>query len=421
MNRTEALTILVKKPYKLGQLLGFTKLEEIHNKWIIEMLNSEKDETLLAHRGSYKTTCVSLAIAILMVIKPNWQIIFMRKTDNDVREVIRQVAKILTDKHMQYLITSIYGTPLQIITLNGGAIHTSLATNNKGGTQLTGMGISASLTGKHADIIFTDDIVNVRDRISKAEREATKLVYQELQNIRNRGGRIFNTGTPWHKEDTISMLMPNVHKFDWKQTNLIDKETIELIRQSMTPSLFAANYELVHIADEEALFDTPQFFNEKSLLYDGVAHIDASYGGADGTAFTIAKEHDGILYMYGRRWQKHVDDCLEEIYYLLDSYRAGTAHMERNADKGYLAEKMENAGRLVNLYSETTNKYVKISTYLRSKWQDIRWLDETDGDYINEILDYTENAAHDDSPDSAASLIRQLNNEISYNPIKGGW
>ena len=46
-----------------------------------------------------------------------------------------------------------------------------------------GMGVNASLTGKHFERIFTDDIVNLKDRISHAEREHTKLVYMELQNV----------------------------------------------------------------------------------------------------------------------------------------------------------------------------------------------------------------------------------------------
>ena len=61
------------------------------------------------------------------------------------------------------------------------------------------------------------NIVNMKDRKSKAERERTKLVYQELINIRNPGGRIINTGTPWHKEDAFC-LMPAAEKYDCYHT-----------------------------------------------------------------------------------------------------------------------------------------------------------------------------------------------------------
>ena len=45
---------------------------------------------------------------------------------------------------------------------------------------------------------------------------------------------------------------------------------------------------------------------------------------------------------------------------------------------------------------------------MRKHWGEIEWLEDTDSDYINEILDYTENAEHDDAPDSASCLIRKL-------------
>ena len=101
-------------------------------------------------------------------------------------------------------------------------------------------------------MVVTDDIVNLKDRISRAERERTKIQYMELQNIKNRSGRFINTGTPWHKEDAIS-IMPNVKRFDCYQTGLITKEQLQAIRSSMTDSLFAANYELKHIADADAM------------------------------------------------------------------------------------------------------------------------------------------------------------------------
>ena len=52
----------------------------------------------------------------------------------------------------------------------------------------------------------------------------------------------------------------------------------------MSDSLFAANYELKHIADQDAMFHNPVFTSEESLLHNGIGHVDAAYGGADATA-----------------------------------------------------------------------------------------------------------------------------------------
>lgn len=51
-------------------------------------------------------------------------------------------------------------------------------------------------------------------------------MYNELQNIRTHGGRIINTGTPWHKEDAISE-MPNVERYDCYSTGIMSRELIE--------------------------------------------------------------------------------------------------------------------------------------------------------------------------------------------------
>ena len=97
----------------------------------------------------------------------------------------------------------------------------------------------------------------------------------------------------------------------------------------------------------------------------------------------------------------------------------GSIACEKNADKGYLAKELEKIGLPPYLYNEHTNKFVKISTYLRRQWPKIKWLQNTDPEYINQILDYSEFAEHDDAPDSAASLIRRIEQKISYNPVRG--
>lgn len=414
------LDLLWNEPYKIGHWVGFKDLTTLHNEWLRSFLYAGDDQTLLAHRGSYKTTDLSLFLAIHTVIKPNENVMFFRKTDDDVTEVMTQSQKILKSGAMQKIVFDLYDTEMQLIKENNSEIHTNLCTSTKGVSQVVGLGIGTSITGKHADVVVTDDIVNLKDRISKAERERTKIQYMELQNIKNRGGRFINTGTPWHKEDAIS-IMPNVRKYDCYSTGLITRDKLEDLRQSMSDSLFAANYELKHIADKDAMFKEPKFTKERELIYGGFAHIDAAYDGADGTAYTIFRKlPDGRIIGFGKRWDKHVDDCLSEIGIYHKMLRAGSISCEKNADKGYLAKELRGLGHSVMPYSESMNKFVKISTYLRSNWKDIVWLEDTDPEYINEILDYSEFAEHDDSPDSAASLLRNFETRPKYNPVKGG-
>jgi hypothetical protein len=269
------------------------------------------------------------------------------------------------------------------------------------------MGTGGSLTGKHFDRIFTDDIVNVQDRISRAERERTKIIYQELRNIVNRGGRIYNTGTPWHKEDAFS-LMPNPEKWDCYRTGLISDEDLKDIREKMAPSLFSANYELRHVAAEDVIFADPRTGEDLSNVEQGECHIDAAYGGEDYTAFTVCRKVGETFYVYGRLWQKHIDDVEDQIIQLRKSLNAGRIFCEDNGDKGYLAKQLRQNGERVVKYHENMNKYIKIVTYLKVNWRNVVFVNGTDAAYIDQICDYNENAEHDDAPDSLSSLIRRM-------------
>lgn len=410
MNRNDALDFLLNKPSKFANLLGFTKLGKLHNDWIIEMLRGSEDKTLQASRGTYKTTCVSFALALSILLLPNHRTMFMRKTDNDIKEVIKQVQKILLDPHTQYFAQTIYGVNLTLVVQTATEISTNLITDIKGTAQLIGIGTGGSLTGKHFDRIFTDDIVNINDRMSLAERERTKTVYQELHNIKNRGGKIFNTGTPWHADDAFS-IMPTPVKYDCYHPEIrkiISEQELEDIKSKMLPSLFAVNYELRHIASEDVIFTNPNIEEDSSLVEHGIAHIDAAYGGEDFTAFTICRKSGGKYYVFGKLWRKHVDDCLTEIIGLRQKFNAGRIYNEDNADKGYLAKALRAKGELTNVYHESMNKFMKIVTYLKAEWQNVYFVKGTDSEYINQICDYFEQAEHDDAPDSLASLVRVL-------------
>lgn len=424
---TTVINTIKNNPVAIGHQLGFTLLTDMHNEWMRDMFNGSEDQTLQAHRGSYKTTCVGVTLALLLVCKPNLKIAFFRKTDADVKDIIDQIQKILKTDVMQYIAETLWSTnsvvTMKLETENATQISTNLSNDPRGGAQLVGMGIRGSITGKHYDLIFTDDIVNIDDRVSKAERNKTRLFYQELQNIKNRGSdcRIFNTGTPWHKDDAFE-LMPKARKYDVYSTGLISDVEQSEIKAKMLPSLYAANYELKHIASEDVIFLNPQMHYDPQVIYNcNYAHVDAAYGGSDSTAFTICKKENGKYYVFGKLWNKHVDDCQEEIIRYRKQFLAGRIYCEDNGDKGYLAKELRKKGETVTTYHESMNKMLKITSYLKFNWKDVIFVEGTDQVYIDQITEYTEEAEHDDAPDSLASLIRlQVNkSDEKYRSVFG--
>lgn len=406
--RLATINFLKNRPVEYAHMLGFTKLTELHNEWIKDMVSGTGDRTLQGHRGSYKTTCFPIAESCIIILYPNDRTAFFRKTDRDVKEIILQTRRILESPVTVELSRRIWGVPLRVVKAAATEINTNLTDDPRGMPQLTGIGTGGSITGKHFDRIFTDDIVNVQDRVSRAERERVKLIYQELQNIRNRGGRIFNTGTPWHEDDAFS-IMPEPKRYDCYSTGLIDPETLAEIKASMLPSLFAANYELRHIAAEDVIFTDPQTGADPAKLDNAnLCHIDAAYDGEDYTAFTIAKKADSKLYVLGKLWRKHVSQCEDEAIQLRRKFRAGAFRMENNADRGYLAKELRSKGEAAIEYNENTNKFLKISSYLVRDWNRVVFVRGTDEAYIKQVCDFTQDAEHDDAPDSLATCVRLL-------------
>lgn len=415
----DTINIIKNYPYLIARDVGFSDVREHpHNDWMKHIITDDDDYTLLAHRGSYKSSVLSVCIALLMLVYPWKNIIFLRKADNDVAEMIRMVRKALESDVFRRLSIILYKRPIVLIKASESEITTNLYKSASGSSQLLGIGIKSSITGKHADIVITDDICNISDRISKAERDRTKLQYQELQNVRNRGGRIINTGTKWHGEDVFS-LIDDIDICDCYHTGLISEEKLKKIKDSMIPSLFACNYELRIIASEDVIFTDPQTGAGADMVKQGIMHLDSAFYGEDYTAWGIMAKREGKYYLYGRMRRKHVEDCYGDIISDYESFCCGKLYNESNADKGFVARDLRKMGAKVILYPERENKYIKIVTHLKAIWKDLIFVEGTDKEYIDQICNYYEDAEHDDAPDDASSLARLLypKNEQSYQSL----
>ncbi len=74
-NKTGAITPenaakeMLKHPEKIGVMVGFKDLTRLHGKWIREIVFGTKDYTLQAHRGSYKSSSLAVAIALIMILR----------------------------------------------------------------------------------------------------------------------------------------------------------------------------------------------------------------------------------------------------------------------------------------------------------------------------------------------------------------
>jgi len=439
------LDILFRYPDLYGRDLGFKRLKPFHRDWIAEDVSRITHGipfTRHAHRGSFKTTCLMIAVAIVMITHPHMTLGLFRKTDKLIKKFTKGLRAILVHKKTQYYVQELWGVPLRITVDNYAEINTNISQTVGGDPQFEAAGIKGSVTGSHKDYYITDDIVAREDRRQQVEREKTIDFFKELVNLANPvEGQdeppIGNAGTIWHKDDLFGISKTMTAKPDKivtvKESGIFSDEQLAKIREKIGSTLYALNYEMELASDENKRWKDPRILtaaqSKDEMLFNGIGHIDARYSGKHYTAFTILKvnKEDQRIYAFGVTWYRHVDDCMEDIKELVMRFKIGTVWCERNADKGYLTKELSSKGIRAKDYHEDMNKNVKIEFFLQKYWKRIyflqatkEWEDKLDEEadrnatkyssYLDQVTDYEESMEPDDAPDSLVSCLRYYGN-----------
>lgn len=469
--KDEIIYLLTHEADKVGRMLGvgYDLLEPLHAEWIREwLLNPERLRVLIhqASRDSYKSTCLRLAVAIIIIMQPLQAVLIIRKSEDAVKELINGVSKILDTPLFHKFVEILYP---DIINKGGFkkvvdtalSIDTNLNVSLSGEYQVRALGLGSPLTGKHSSIIITDDIVVTADRESEAERKNTISKYQEMMNLLSTNKsfsdtRIINIGTPWHEEDAFQLMekgliqkteeQEELEKISTKdrtpeqaerirqlnmlrgkfvyncyQTGLMTDADIEWKRQVLNDdALFAANYLLTIVSDDEKPFQKINNIGNYRKSYfaeawEVFAHIDAKYSGADTCSLTIgAYDWDtNRTIVYGRLWKISLDENYAELAEIMFDCGVQKLFMETNTDKGLMGNEFRALGFNVEGYHESQNKHTKIVSTIRPFWREdgsegfpcVQFVAETEEEYLAQIHNYKKGVAKDDAPDSLASLL----------------
>ena len=325
-------------------------------------------------------------------------------------------------------------------SIDGSIGRAGLTAGSIGGT-ITGLDAGNPAVENFCGAMIIDDPMKAGDEIYETKRDLVVeffdrklktrlrrsdvpiiLVMQRLHEedltgyIKNEGK--FSSGlTPEQKEkwkedwDCVTVKALVDEKSIWEEK--VSTKTL-LDERERSPWVFYPQRQQEPNSNINTHFKGLHFEDNEERIYNGIGHVDKAFGGEDSTALTIVckvpfyDEEDNYvkddIIMFGKKWDKHIDKCIDEINMWCKRFRCGTVYTENNDDKGYTAKNNENFAT----YHESMNKHFKIMTYLYSNWKDVKFLRETDEDYIRQIQSYEEKAKHDDCPDSAASAIRLL-------------
>ncbi len=410
-------------PHVLGNILGKTKLKDIHSQWIKDIWDTFKHSALQAHRGSFKTTAMEIGVIRWLLFNPDDRLGIVRKTFSDAAEVVTVIKHLMEKPETKELFKLAHGFYPKMMVKQNGSLLFNFKQTVTPELSVTAHGLDGSLTGHHYDKLWLDDIITIKDRLSKAERERTIEMIREIYtNIIDPGKPVMLTGTPWHKNDGWSALPSGIEiqKYPVSALDILSPEEIENKKKTTTPFLYSINYDLEFQTEADLLFKNPSFQAWDYLAKGCLGHLDGAWSGDCFNALTFMTPlEDGFKQAKGFVYEGNVKDWLDEIALLYKKHRCQGIYVESNADKGYTADALRNRGCTVFDYFENQNKEVKIATHLYAEWDNLLWSEETNETYLEQITDWKKGQKPDDAPDSAASLCREAfsaEHKHQYNP-----
>lgn len=422
----------------LGRFLGYDDLSEVHNEWIKYLFFSSGDKILLAHRNSYKTSCLIVGMIAYLIFRPEDTICIIRKNETNAISLMYELQQHYKSEKIKYIYEEILKVDYVLPVMSQKSLELIYKKSVTKEQNIECFGIGGNITGQHYDLIVLDDIVTEKDRYSLAEKRKTINYIQELKNVKKTGGRIITTGTRWAEDDAIEFLIKQgIEKREYPVGSVpikgFTESKITELKQSMTLSLYAANYELKHIKDDSQIIQNVRYFSENDqplqrLIREGKVymHIDTAYGGNDYTAASVVAVINDMYYVIGNVYQKHTLDCMGEIIKMIESYNVFRLYIENNADKGMMERefrrRLEKYKIQIVGYTENQNKIKKITTTIKKYEGKLYFRYNIQTEYLKQIVDYTEYSKHDDAPDSLASLLQKINSHnknISFIENKG--
>lgn len=411
-------------PHLIGHMVGKNKLTTMHSDWCKMVWDAPGGEhkALMSHRGAYKTTAITeVGIVYYLLFHPSERIALIRETWTEAASTLETIKAYMRNEAVQSLFAYLHGkAPNENRSPFGSVTYDFKRTITKEGS-IDAYGINQVPTGRHYDRILCDDIITIKDRLSRAHREMVKQgVLEIMTNIIDPGKSCLFVGTPWHHDDAWVMrneeghtIIPEPWKFRPQDTNILTPEELAKKRSTTSAALFAINYMLdTSVKDEGQVFDEPIYgdwdWTLRPIRIHG--HLDAAWDGKCTNALTIMAERpDGLIQAYGKVYPGTFDSCKANVAKTCMERNVRNFHIERNPDKGMAAGELRRIPGfpVVHSYSENMNKDIKIISFLKKYWSRIVWDPKTDPEYLMQINDYRPGQDPRDAPDSGASLLRQ--------------
>lgn len=291
------------------------------------------------------------------------------------------------------------------------------------GGVVVGAGVGGPITGRGADLALIDDPVkNFEDATSPAIQDKIWDWFNSTLRTRlHPGAAIVIVMTRWTEDDLTGRLLKNEgERWDIVKLPAINSagvplwperyslEALREIKETITHRIWSALYQQEPTDLVERVFSDPQFFEAPSDL-KLIGYLDPALGGADYSALTVGGFRDGKFYIAGGWiWQEQLDETYRRTVALCRAHNVAVLCVESNQAQIAIANELKRRGLQVKAVNQLKNKHFRIVHNAKKHWHRIRFAHTVTKEYMDQVLQYSEVARHDDAPDSLAGLIQSI-------------
>ena len=113
----------------------------------------------------------------------------------------------------------------------------------------------------------------------------------------------------------------------------------------------------------------------------------------------------GFRVVYGNIWRKNVADIYGEIERILRVHKVHFVICEKNQAQVLVVREFARRGFYAKGVKSVSNKFARITDALKKTWQRIYFSTDVNTKFMDQVLEFNENADKDDAPDALAMLI----------------
>jgi hypothetical protein len=276
-----------------------------------------------------------------------------------------------------------------------------------------------NLKQNHVDFAICDDVVDAKDKQSKAERVFIEEFYNAVSGITN---NVIFLGQPVHARDLYAKIKPLIQVLSFPYGTIPElDENLEAKRAAGVDEAFIqANYFLKVSAQDTLPFNdiavVDYFPLTKSVMY-----IDGSDGKGDDTSIACYTKHLGKFVGVGFNFSSAYYDLDKEIALIWKSFKCAFGFFETNKFGTHPVILLNRSGFKFEGVESSVNKKAKIqnAASMKSVTELMRVnvgnfegmsqeLVNANRRYIEQIKNYEYISDRDDAPDNLASIMLRL-------------